>query len=399
MKRDKILNLAQQLTMALRKDGWKGYDPYDALTSPFLRRVRSKWGRIAATQLLRYSPVNFRAFLGIKKGLNPKAMGLLIRALVRLHSQTGRDEYLGDVQNLLGLMIKAKVQQGAHGATGWGYNFSWQSRVLFCDEYAPNIQTTIIVAHALYEVIDAGLFSPARLESLQELFFAATGYLLMDQMLLFEDEHTAILDYFLGAGAVSINIQAQAAWNLLRAYELSGNDRCFELARKLIRFVESRQSPDGSWPYGVASCQGFIDNFHTGFILESLYECRKICPNLVDEAVLGRGYRFYLDNFFCADGAVKYYHDRLYPIDAHALAQTIITVWKLAAYDERSDFLLNRTINWTLENFYSGQTFYYQKWPLYTNKIPYLRWVQAWMLYAFVVILEENLPRDNRCAA
>jgi hypothetical protein len=218
-------------------------------------------------------------------------------------------------------------------------------------------------------------------------------------MLLFEDDRLAILDYFPGAGAVAINVQAQAAWSLLRAYKLFGIERCFDLAGKLIRFVASRQNPDGSWPYGAASCQAFIDNFHTGFILESLYECRQISPNLVDESVLLRGYRFYLDHFFCADGSVKYYHDRLYPIDAHALAQAMITLAKLSAYDPRSNILLDRTLAWTLKNFYSGQDFFYQQWPWLTNRIPYLRWVTAWMLYAFAILLESDAAKEHQCVA
>jgi hypothetical protein len=392
---DEILTITQQLALSLRQDGWQGYDPYDAMTSPFLRRIHSKWGRIAATQFLRYFPINIRSLLGIRKGHNPKAVGLLIRALSRLHSYTGRDEYLGDLQQLIDLAQRSKVQQGPGFSIGWGYNFGWQSQVFFCREYAPNIQTTIIIAHALYEVIETGVFSISQREVLRELCLSANNYLLTDELLVFEDDRTAILDYFQGAGGVSINVQAQAAWSLLRAYELSGEERCFELADKLLRFVESRQRPDGSWPYGAASCQGFIDNFHTGFILESLHECRNLSPSLVDETVLGKGYRFYLDHFFCADGSVKYYHDRLYPIDAHAIAQALITLCKLATYDQRSNILLNRTLDWTLENFYSGQDFFYQKWPFFTNRIPYLRWVTAWMLYAFSIMLEASSAKDK----
>ena len=33
--------------------------------------------------------------------------------------------------------------------------------------------------------------------------------------------------------------------------------------------------------------------------------------------------------------------------------------------------------------------FYHQKWPFLTNKIPYLRWGQAWMMFALSSLMEE----------
>jgi len=34
--------------------------------------------------------------------------------------------------------------------------------------------------------------------------------------------------------------------------------------------------------------------------------------------------------------------------------------------------------------------FYYQKWKWYTNKIPYIRWSQAWMFYALAYLIAEG---------
>ncbi len=43
-----------------------------------------------------------------------------------------------------------------------------------------------------------------------------------------------------------------------------------------------------------------------------------------------------------------------------------------------------RTIaEWTIKNMQDEKGFfYYQKWPMVTNKIPFIRWSQAWMLLA-----------------
>jgi hypothetical protein len=306
-------------------------------------------------------------------------------------------KYDMDIRRMIELIRSSQDRAEAVESVGWGYNFPWQSRVFFREAYAPNIQTTIIVAHALYEIIEHALLTDTEQESLKDLCLDANRYL-TNHLLVHEDEKTAMLDYFPGAKARVLNIQAQGAWSLLRATRISNDQRFASIAGKLITFVNDHQNKDGSWPYGLADSQGFIDNFHTGFILESLYEVMKLNPECGDENKLRLGYRFYLDHFFCKNGAVKYYHNRTYPIDGHAIAQSIITLSKLRSYDSRSGPLLDGVLKWTLANFHSRQGFfYYQKWPLFTNKIPYLRWVQAWMLYALTILLESEGKGESPC--
>ena len=68
-------------------EGFRGYDPYDALLSPIfnLPLLRSsKIPRLAAQQILRRLPVNLRALLGIRRGLNPVSLGLAVEAYAYL---------------------------------------------------------------------------------------------------------------------------------------------------------------------------------------------------------------------------------------------------------------------------------------------------------------------------
>lgn len=395
MTTESNFKIIKNLIYNFRQDDWCGYDPYDALTSPFLKKIQSKWPRIAAIQLLKYSPFNLRPLLKIKKTHNPKALGLLIRSLVRLRLVEGNAEYDFDMRRIIEI-IQLSMNRAEHNASAsWGYNFAWQSRVFFCKEYAPNIQSTIIIAHALCDIIERNLLSATERQTMTDLCLSANRYLI-NHLLVYEDDTTAMLDYFPGAHAQVLNIQAQGAWCLLRANRISGDQRFATLASKLITFVFNNQNENGSWRYGLADSQGFIDNFHTGFVLEALYEAMQLNLSSMDENKLRLGYRFYVDHFFCKNGCVKYYHDRLYPIDGHAIAQSIITLSKLRSYDSRSNALLESSLTWTLSNFYSPKGFfYYQKWPLFTNKINYLRWVQAWLLYALVILLESDEKRIN----
>ncbi len=73
----------------------------------------------------------------------------------------------------------------------------------------------------------------------------------------------------------------------------------------------------------------------------------------------------------------------LYPIDIHCSAQGIVTCIKLKDYNERSLDMAYRIAGWAIENMQDREGyFYYQKTRWHTNRIPYIRWSQAWMFYA-----------------
>src|SRR2546428_5958651 len=80
-----IAKLRQGFAVASRS-GWRGFDPYDGLLSPIARLPvvgRSRSFRLALTQVVKRSPVNLRPVLGIKEGLNHKALALLLSAAAR----------------------------------------------------------------------------------------------------------------------------------------------------------------------------------------------------------------------------------------------------------------------------------------------------------------------------
>ncbi|MCK4385060.1 MAG: hypothetical protein KAW52_02230, partial [candidate division Zixibacteria bacterium] len=109
------------------------------------------------------------------------------------------------------------------------------------------------------------------------------------------------------------------------------------------------------------------------------------------------GLKFYQDNFFLANGTPKYYHDRIYPIDIHSCAQSIITLVKLDSLSEQNQELAEKVTSWTLSNMQDLQGYFYlQKRRFFTNKIAYMRWSQAWMLKALVTLLTTPKGTDEQ---
>jgi hypothetical protein len=165
-----------------------------------------------------------------------------------------------------------------------------------------------------------------------------------------------------------------------------------ELAQRAAVYVIRRQRDDGSWTYGGDASQSWIDNFHTAFVLYSLKKILHQCGTNSDiERALDRGYEFWRKTFFIADGWPKYYHDSLYPADAHAAATAIITLLAFQEMDSDALALAETVACWTIKHLRSPDGyFYYQRNRFWTVRTPFMRWTQAWMLYALARLLEEK---------
>jgi hypothetical protein len=187
------------------------------------------------------------------------------------------------------------------------------------------------------------------------------------------------------------NASLLAAETLASVGALTKETAFCDLALNAARYVVHRQREDGSWIYGEGSGQDWVDNFHTAYVLLSLARIMKSCAG--DSAdlklALKRGYDFWRERFFLADGWPKYYHDSLYPADAHAAATAIITLLELRELDSSALPLAETIAAWTIRNLRdAGGFFYYQRRRLYTVHTPYMRWTQGWMLYALARLLE-----------
>ncbi len=150
--------------------------------------------------------------------------------------------------------------------------------------------------------------------------------------------------------------------------------------------------------YGTGENQQWIDNFHTAYVLSSLFRIRESCQ-LVDveiEKALRVGYDFWRKSFFLADGWPKYYHDQLHPADSHAAATAIVTLTELRELDDGALALAEKIAAWTIENLRDASGyFYYQRRRLFTVRTPFMRWSEAWMLYALARLLEEKHQTGN----
>lgn len=369
-----------------RQQHWAGYDPYDALNSPLTARLEwsGKWPRIALTQLLKRAPLNLRPLLLIPRTQNPKALGLFISSIIKLQ-RTGLVQSNDFLPELL-LGVEQTRAPGPHWS--WGYSFPWQGRSMLVTRGQPNLVCTVFVGEALLD-----LFEETGDGRYLAMAISAASYLTEDLFWTGEN-NVASFGYPLASAKSRVhNANFLAAAFLLRVHLHSPDAQKRQVALAAIRYSAGCQRADGSWPYGELPTQAWIDNFHTGYNLCALRRASSYLQTDEFDLSLERGYRYYRSHFFNFDAAPKYFHDALYPIDSHCVAQSIITLLAFRDKDPEALLLAGRVFEWAFRHLRSKRGFfYYQKQPWGTNRISYMRWTQAWMLLALATLLENSPP-------
>lgn len=404
----RIVHALKYLDSWIEEEGFSGWDPHDALNSSLIRglTLRNRFAGIFWLQLLKRSPLNLRPLLGIAKGYNPKGMGLFLASYVRKYRLThdSRDgEYVAFFSRWL-LENSAPKYSGM----SWGYNFDWPNRSFFAPAGTPTIVNTAFVALAFLDLHLLLGKDPewSRLvgrenkasdkESTQrpsisfplDVARSACDFMLRDLKVLAPAADELCFSYTPLDQRSVHNASIMGAWLLAAVFQQTGEPHLGEAAMAAARFTARRQSTDGSWPYGEADNDRWVDNFHTGFVLVALKRIGDCMRTGEFDEHLSRGYRFWKETMFLDDGTPKYYPDNTYPVDVHSVAQAILTFLEFRREDGTAVDHAIRVAEWGVQNLQdSSGYFYYRLCKGYKIRIPYMRWSQAWMQRALTELV------------
>jgi hypothetical protein len=401
----------RKLLAYCRRNDWAGYDPYDALNSRLFKALPvldSRIPRLALTQILKRSPINVRSLALVPKTQNPKAMALFLSALLRLPNTV-----VDDREELIRYMIDRLVALRSSGISywAWGYSFPWQGRSILVPAGAPNLVCTTFVAGALLDSYERHAHEqqpdPRCLnehcleercldERCLNMAVGAAEYILND--LYWTDGPKAGFSYPMpGLRGETHNANLLAAALFCRVYRHTGEKKFLEPALRVARQSVGKQQPDGSWFYGEQPSQHWIDNFHTGYNLEALQSIGRSLETAEFDSSMRRGFEFYRTYFFREDAAPKYFHNRVYPLDIHCVAGSILTLLRFRDLDPGNVPLAGSVFDWAMKHMWDERGFfYYRVLRLCTIRTSYMRWSQAWMLLALSSLLGEA-DREMEC--
>ena len=383
-----MINTSFDKTMSyLIESGYSGYDPYDGASSVYKFISGNRYTRLLSTYLNKFSPLNFRPLLGIRQSKQNQALAFIGRAMLLFS-----DKYMTEINKIAEhLVTDSQIED--YGYHCWdAHGFPIQMR----NGYKPIGGTDVIGT----EAIGRYFLEMDVLKSVQEhMEICASVNDFMQNHLRVRNNG---LHYFRYTPETKNSKWCYNA-SIIAAVFIASNSKYYGLdydesfVDNAVREVISRQKTNGSWYYSLDTESGYekpqID-FHQGFILDAILEYMELIgyekPFIYSYK---KGLEFYRTNQFLNTGQGIYRYPRKYPVNIHNQAQGIITFTR-AAVAGFGDHYLNfaSTIaEWTIKNMQSEDGyFYYRINRLFKNKIPYMRWSQAWMLLALSILVSNN---------
>jgi len=365
--------LVNDLREYIESKDCKSHDPFDGLTSPLVKVFpRSKYFRIFWIQFFKKFPINLRVFIGIKEDLYPKIMGDLAAAYLMLADLNEDENFQKKAINCLAWLEANSCKD--YSGYCWGLGFDYQNRTVYVNKSLPNLVNTYYCANAFLDAFR---------------FFKEPRYYFILKDLGFEEaNHSVCLNYYPGQKSYIHNANMLGAALLSRVYKHTADEELLKIAHRAVQYTIKCQLENGSWYYGEKKSLRWIDNFHTGYVLEALHNYMQYTGSNEFLPRLLKGIQYYKAHLFLSDGTPKYFHNKVYPVDVQCAAQAIQTLAVLSSLGTENLKFAKLVSEWTFVNMLDKKGyFYYRKNKYFKNKIPYIRWGQTSMLVALAHLM------------
>jgi uncharacterized protein YyaL (SSP411 family) len=357
------------------KERYKGYDPFDILMSPLYKLPilkSSKKIRLLSEQIFKRLPINLRPLLFVRKGLNPVTLGLCIQAYCNLIQLLPDKESICKTEIDFCISALEKLSSSGYSGYCWGYDFDWEARYATVPAFTPTIVATGFITNALFKY-----YMLSEDKRALKLCKSSLNFITNDLNKSYEGE-SFCYSYSPIDNQKVLNATMKGARLLIQVYSITKEESLYEEAKKTVDYVVKYQEQNGAWSYSIGDARVWVDNFHTGYILDCLDEYINLSGDNEYKRNLKSGVDYYIKNFITENGVPKYFDNSVYPIDSTAAAQSIITLLRFSYLEEAA-----KVAEWMINNMQSKEGyFYFQKHKFYINRNNYMRWSNAWMFLA-----------------
>ncbi len=365
---------------------YRGYEPFDGLSSWFRPLT---FGNLFAERILmqsvRQSPVNLRPIMGVRPKDSTKGRGYMAWGYLYIHKATGDAAYLQKAEACLDWLDHHKVPRFEHHS--WSNHFDFSSRGGSYTKDDPIIVWTSLIGQTYLEA-----YEQTGKERWLKIAESAGRW-----VLALPREKTAsgdCLSYLAHTQESIHNANMLGAALLARLYKHTRNEEFRSVAQSAMLYSCSRQESDGSWWYAVEPKYHWVDNFHTGYNLDSLKTYTDCTGDNTWAPGLLRGLAYYKAHFFEPNGRPRYYHDRTFPVDSQCAGQAIDTLALFSDLDPTCLPLACAVARWTIENMQEPDGhFHYRHYPWGRAKTPMLHWAQG-TIFKGLALLYYTLGRN-----
>jgi hypothetical protein len=377
-EKSRIFGAIVRLTDWLERNDYRGYDTFDGLNARLLRpfTFETKLLRTVLQQGVRRFPLNMRGVLGVSKERSTKGMGFLAQGFIRLHAVTAEQVWADKARMALEWLMEHRLPE--YSGACWGNHFDYQSRAFFLPKGVPTIVWTSLIGHAFLDG-----YEHFKEKDYLSIAVSACEHITGD-LGIFPEGDGACISYIPGQKSLVHNANTLGASLLARTFQFTKDQAFLTLAQKSIRYTAQHQRPDGSWYYGEREDLRWVDNFHTGYVLDCFKYYAQSSRDDEFTANMLKGYGYWKANFFLPNGAPRYYSHKTLPFDIQCCSQAIDTLIFFQDYDPESVGLALKVAAWTIDNMQDETGyFYYRRYSRHlANKTATLHWGQATMLRA-----------------
>jgi rhamnogalacturonyl hydrolase YesR len=367
-----IVSSLDKVEAWVEEQDYKGYEPFDGLSSWFRPLAFGNLlGERLLQQLVRQSPLNLRPLMGVTKKESTKGRGYMAAGYVLRYRTTGRQQFLDKALACLDWLDKNKAPKFQEHS--WSNCFDFSSRGGKYTRHDPIIVWTSLIGHAYLDAFEVTGEN-------RWLQIADSACRWIANLPREKTDSGDCLSYLSFTQESVHNASMLGASLLARAAKHTGNAEYVKIARSAMFYSCSRQLPNGAWWYAEQPKYQWIDNFHTGYNLDSLKHYIDSTGDETWRKNLQAGLEYYKTHFFEADGCPKYYHTRRYPIDIQCAGQSVETLALFSEVDETCLDLAVKVALWVIKNMQADDGhFYYRIYPMMKAKTAMLHWGQGTM--------------------
>lgn len=380
--RESLQSIYIQVFDRLKEEEFVGYDPYDLLNSRYTFKNIPHRVLFLLSQVNKRSFINLRPLLGVKKSLIPKGKALLIKSLLNMNGIIQPDNYL---DRLLQSLVSDRFQ-GYQGAC-WGLPFEYADRHIRRRNNIGDIVATAYAHDALYHY-----YLQKQDRNIRNILLDTPKFI-FDDLGVEKRGNGYSLSYTTQKKYEVFNAICLASDILVRTYSLENTEKYLEYAKGMLDYVISFQEEEGVFPYSrINGNFKYQTDFHQLYIINSLALYQDITGSGKYDSAIRKGLDYYINNQIFNNGFIRWRYPSKYPVDIHNQASAIYYLLKLKNKYHIKDRLIDEIITATIDNFYlpKKRYFAYQKYPFLTNKVPYIRWGQTWMLLAISQFLRTD---------
>ncbi len=382
-----IKNNINLLLKYIKKNNYKGYDPYDLKGLYWYINLENNSLRTELDNLNNKYPEELREIFKIKPKINNKALALFALSYLNLYETTNDKKYFKKAIKLAKQLLN-KANKNYSGLC-WGYPFDWKSGNYIFKENTPSIVVTTTIAKVfikLYKITKKEKY----LNSCKSIVKFITKDLNQTNI-----KNTICFSYTPHDNYQIHNANLMGAGFLSEMGIILKNKELLQLARKSTYFSINQQNNDGSlYYYGNNSSKiapQHLDIYHSGFEIRSLINLYKNLKNKKIKISFLKYLNFFTTQYILENKIPKLAPKiKNYPVDIvdiHGLAEVLLTLNASIKYYPRNKQLLKNIYKWGIENMQRKDGAFKYRWIRNNNtvsaiNISYMRWGQAWMLFA-----------------